>query len=227
MRYIIVGLGNFGASLSMKLTALGHEVIGVDNNMSKIELVKDKITHTVMLDSTDLHAVQTLPLRDADVVIVAIGEDFGSSIMTTAILKQLKVKKLISRAISPTHETVIEAIGVDEIVHPEEETAERLAKKLEMKGVVDSFSLSEDYTIIEAEVPSRYVGKTIGDTDFRGKYNINVLTIIKLEEKINLLGLGRKKHKVTGVVGPETVMEKGDILVIFGALKDIQKMLDL
>ena len=195
--------------------------------MDKIDLVKEKITHAIALDATDLQAVKTLPLKDADVVIVGIGEDFGASIMATAIFKQLNVKRLISRAISPLHETVLLAIGVDEIVHPEEETAERLAKKLEMKGVIDSFNLSEDYNIIEAEVPERYIGRTIAETDFRGNFNINVLTIIQLEAKTNLFGMSQKKKKVLGVVSPQTKLEKGDILVLFGDIKDIQEMLQL
>lgn len=206
---------------------MGHEVIGVDTNMDKIDLVKEKITHAIALDATDLQAVKTLPLKDADVVIVGIGEDFGASIMATAIFKQLNVKRLISRAISPLHETVLLAIGVDEIVHPEEETAERLAKKLEMKGVIDSFNLSEDYNIIEAEVPERYIGRTIAETDFRGNFNINVLTIIQLEAKTNLFGMSQKKKKVLGVVSPQTKLKKGDILVLFGDIKDIQEMLQL
>ena len=118
MKYIIFGLGNFGASLGQKLTSQGNEVIGVDNNMDKVDALKESISHTVCMDSTDQFTVSGLPLRETDVVIVAIGEDQGSNIMTTAVLKNLKVKRLISRAITPLHETVLEAIGVDEIVHP-------------------------------------------------------------------------------------------------------------
>lgn len=213
--------------MSVRLTAMGHEVIGVDSDMNKVEAVKDKITHAINLDATSLPAVKTLPFKDTDVVIISIGEDIGASIMTTAIFKQLNVKRLISRAITPLHETVLQAIGVDEIVHPEEETAERLAKTLEMKGVIDSFNVSESYNIIEAKVPERYVGKTIGETDFRKNYNINVLTIIRLEQVSNIFGVIQKRKKVMGVVSPGTVMERNDILVVFGDIKDIREMLHL
>jgi trk system potassium uptake protein len=227
MKYIIIGLGNFGSSLSIRLTAMGHEVIGVDTDLNKVDVVKDKITHAIVLDATNLQAVKTLPFKDTDVVIVSIGEDIGASIMTTAIFKQLNPKRLISRAITPLHETVLQAIGVDEIVHPEEETAERLAKTLEMKGVVDSFNVSESYNIIEAKVPERYVGKTIAETEFRRNYNINVLTIIRIEQVSNIFGVTQKRKKVLGVVAPDTVMEKNDILVVFGDIKDIREMLHL
>jgi trk system potassium uptake protein len=227
MKYIIVGMGNFGAFLAARLTDLGHDVIGVDSDESKIEAVKDKITHTIVMNATDTQAIKTLPLKDTDVVVIAIGEDFGASIMSTAIFKQLNAKRIIGRAISTLHETVIQAIGVDEIIHPEEETAERLAKRLQMKGVLDSFDVSEDYNIIEVQVPERYVGMTIAETNIRNDYNINVLTIIKLEEKPNIFGIKSKKRKVVGVVGADTKLEKGDIFLIFGHVKDIRGILEL
>lgn len=227
MQFIVIGLGNFGSALGIRLTALGHEVIGVDSDMKKIDAVKDKITHAVQLDSTDIQAVKSLPIKNCDVVIVGIGEDFGASILTTAVLKQLGVKRLISRAMSPLHETVIEAIGVDEIVHPEVDSADRLAKKLEIKGVVDSFFLSEKYNIIEATVPERYIGCTIGETDFRGTYKINILTIIRVTEVPGPMGKNQRKKKVIGVVDGNTKFEKNDILVLFGHINDIQRMLQL
>ena len=130
MKYIIIGMGNFGAYLAMRLTEMGHEVIGVDNNENRTELIKDKVTHVVTLNATDPQAVKNLPARDTDVVIIAIGEDVGASILSTAIFKQLQAKRIIARAINSLHETVIRSIGVDEIIHPEEETADRLSKRL-------------------------------------------------------------------------------------------------
>jgi trk system potassium uptake protein TrkA len=169
MKVIIVGLGNFGSSLGEKLTKKGNEVIAIDNSMNKVELFKEKISHTICMDSTDEVAVSALPLKETDMVIVAIGEDQGSNVMTTALFKNLKVKRLISRAINPLHEKVLQAIGVDEIVHPEEETAERWAKKLCIKNVIDSFELDEEHSIIEVTTPEKFIGKTIRDIDLKKK----------------------------------------------------------
>lgn len=218
-------MGNFGASLSQKLTEMGNEVIGVDNSMTKVEAIKDRITHAVCMDCTDYQAVSSLPLDETDIVIVGIGEDAGANIMVTALMKQLKVKRLVSRAVSPLQETVIQAIGVDEIIHPEEETAERWAKKLNMSGVVDSFEINDDYSIIEVKVPKRYANKTIQQVGFRPKYNIVVLTTIKTVEEKNLLGLPRKVNKVQGVASPDTKLNPDDILVIYGKNTDIQNLL--
>jgi trk system potassium uptake protein len=226
MKYIIIGMGNFGASLSQKLTQMGHEVIGVDNDMGKVETIKDQITHAVCLDCTDIHAVSSLPLRETDIVIVGIGEDAGANIMVTALMKQLNVKRLVSRAVSPLQETVIQAIGVDEIIHPEEETAERWSKKLNMSGVVDSFEIDDEYSIIEVKVPERYALKTIREVGFRPKYNIVVLTIIKTTIEKNLLGLPRKVNKVQGVASPDTQLQPDDIMVIYGSNTDINRLLN-
>ncbi|SMD42451.1 trk system potassium uptake protein TrkA [Aquiflexum balticum DSM 16537] len=227
MKYIIVGLGNFGGYLAARLTDLGHEVIGVDSKEERVEPLKDAITHAITMDATDVHAVKTLPLKDCHVVVIAIGENFGASIMVTAIFKQLKVKRLISRSINKVHETVIKAIGVDEIIHPEEDSAERMAKRLQMKGVLDSLDVSDDYNIIEVKVPERYVGLTIAETKIRLDYNINILTLIKMEEKLNIFGIKSKIKKVAGVVTPETKIEEGDILLMFGHIKDLQEILSL
>jgi len=226
MKFLIVGLGNFGASLAEKLTNQGNEVIGIDSSMAKVDALKEKISHTICMDATDDFTVSGLPLKDTDVVIVAIGEDQGANVMATALFKNLKVKRLISRAINPLHEMVLKALGVDEIVHPEEETAERWSKKLCLVGVVDSFELSDDYSLIEANVPQIYAGKKIGEIDFIKKYNILILTTIKKTKLEGSLGKSILINQVQGVAYAELILEEDDILVLYGANKDIQKFLN-
>lgn len=227
MKYIIVGMGNFGSYLAKRLTDLGHEVVGVDNEEAKIDQVKDQVTYAVVLNATDQHAVNTLPMKDADVIVIAIGEDVGASILATAIFKQLKAKRIIGRAINALHETVIRAIGVDEIIHPEEETAERLAKRLQLKGVIDSLEISDDYNIVEVKVPKRYVGMTVASANIRQEFSLNIMTTIKEREKTNLLGMKLPHRQVAGVISADYVFEEEDILLIFGRIKNIQEFLNL
>ncbi len=222
MKYILIGLGNFGASLAQKLTEQGNEVIGIDTSMTRVDAYKEKISHTICMDATDELTVSGLPLKDTDIVIVAIGEDQGANIMTTALLKNLEVKRLISRAINPLHEKVLQALGVDEIVHPEEETAERWAKKLCLKNVVDSFELNDDYSIIEVKVPDPYVGKTVEEVGFRKEFDLLVLTIIKKVEVKSILGKTKIETKIEGVASAGTLLEKDNILVLYGSNKDLQ-----
>lgn len=225
MKYIIVGLGNFGASLAEKLTEMGNEVIGVDMNMSKVEAIKDKITHAINLDSTDKAAVSNLPLSETDIVIVGIGEDMGANIMTTALMRQLHVKRLISRAVSPLQEMVLEAMGLDEIIHPEEETAERWSKKLNLQGVVDSFEVNRDFSIIETRVPKEFDGRTLEEIGLKRTYDIIVLTTIKLTREKNALGVEREVSNVGSVASAKTVLYKGDIMVLYGHNRSIKKLL--
>lgn len=225
MKYIIFGLGNFGASLAQKLTKQGNEVIGIDSSMAKVDAYKEKISHTICMDATDEFTVSGLPLKETDIVLVAIGEDQGANIMTTALLKNFQVKRLISRAINPLHEKVLQAIGVDEIVHPEEETAERWAKKLCLSNVVDSFELNDDYSIIEAKVPNDYIGKTVREVGFRREFNLLVLTIIKKVEVKSIVGKSKIETQIQGVASADNQLEADDILVLYGLNKDLQMFL--
>ncbi len=224
MKIVVIGLGNFGSTLAMRLTQMGHEVIGVDKDMGKVQMIKDDITHSMCLDSTDIHSVGALPLKDTDVVVVSIGEDIGAAIMTTALMKQLKVSRLISRAISPLHATVLEAMGVEEIMHPEQETAIRLAKKLNLTGYVDSFEVTSDHNVVEIVAPASFVGKTLQELNLTRKFNIIVLTTIKISSSINLLGLKSKKRVVNEVASSDTKISDGDILLIYGSVNDIKRM---
>ena len=225
MKFIIVGLGNFGSSLAIQLTQMGHEIIGVDHNMDKVQNFKDSISHTICMNTTDITAVRNLPILETDVVIVAIGEDEGANILTTALMKQLKARRLISRAVSSLHKTVLEAMQVDEVVHPEEETANRWAWKLNTAEVLDSIPLSPEFHIVEAYVPERYIGKVLGDTDFVSQYNVMVLTTMKVTTERNDIGSMIMQDKVQGVAGAKTILQKGDVIVMYGHIQNIQRLL--
>lgn len=223
MKYIVIGLGNFGLSLAEKLTKLGNEVIGVDSSMAKVEALKERISHAICLDATDEYTMGGLPFKDTDVVIIAIGEDKGANIMATAMVKKLHQNRIISRAIDPLHETVLHAMEIHTIVHPEEETAEKWAKKLSLKGMVESFELSGKYSIVEVTAPEKYIGKTIEDIGFRTNFNLVFITIIRKTIEKNILGKVKRVNEVQGVVGYQSIVEKGDILVLYGENQDITK----
>ncbi|MGB3773926.1 MAG: TrkA family potassium uptake protein [Leeuwenhoekiella sp.] len=225
MKIIVVGLGNFGASIASKLTLRGNEVIGIDLNLNRVEYYKEKISHTIKMDATDESAVAGLPLKDTDIVIVAIGEDQGVNVMVTALFKNFKVKRLISRSINSLHEKVLVAIGVDDIARPEQETAERWAKKLCIKGVVDSFELTKEFSIVEADVPSQYINQTIGEINLREKYKLLILTILKKEKVKTVIGQSKTDTKAGGVPSSSYVLQEEDILVLYGSNEDIQNFL--
>lgn len=225
MKFIVIGLGNFGTALATRLTAMGHEVIGVDGDREKTELYKDVITNTICMDVTNEQALSVLPLKESDFAIVTIGEDFGASVMSTALLKQAGVKKLVSRAISPMHYKVLEALGVDLILQPEYEAASRFADSVLFSGVSNSFDIAGEFKIVEARLPARYEGLSIKEADFVRRYNLSLITIIRSAKTTILFGQSVREKRALGILQPEEILQKGDILVLFGNLKDFELML--
>ena len=225
MKFIIIGLGHFGASLGERLTSMGHEVIGVDKHMDKVDALKNRLTHVVCLDSTDSVAINNLPLANTDIFIVCIGENEGENLMTTALLKKMHVKRLISRSVSTLHENVLEAMGITEIVRPEIETADRWALKLSNSKYVNLFEITKEFRIVELVVPANMVGRTVMNINFNKIYNVIVLTKLKQVAEVNKLGVNRTIIKAGEIVTANTRIEENDILVVYGHRDDIQRML--
>ena len=225
MKYIIAGLGSFGSSLGMALTSQGHEVIAIDSSMQKVETYKEVITHTICMDATDEYTVNGLPIKDTDIVVVAIGEDQGANVMATALFKTLKARRLISRSINPLHEKVLQAIGVDDIFHPEKEAAMRWAKRLSLRYFVDSFELSDNFSIVEISIPSDLIGKTIGELQLEHRFSIKLLSTMRYEHYKDSFGRMQTKPNIQGLAAPEQVLQDNDVLVIYGANEHINKFL--
>lgn len=226
MKFIIAGLGNFGSSLGIKLVEEGHEVIGVDTNQNLVNLLQDRLTHTLVFDSTNELAIRELPLSDTDAVIISIGEDVGASITTTALFKKhSKNTRIIARSISAVHRTILEAMGIEEILNPEEEFAQQFANRLTVKGTLKSFVLDDNYEIAEFEVPKCYVGKTVQEVDIVTEWQVSLVTILSEEKKKNILGQEVPNRKVSGVVSGATVFKENDTLVLFGYMKSLRKMM--
>ncbi|MEX1240182.1 MAG: TrkA family potassium uptake protein [Cyclobacteriaceae bacterium] len=226
MKFIVLGLGNYGSALSSKLVVLGHEVIGVDKKITLVEKWNHQITHTIALDATSPDAIKGLPLNDVDAVINAIGEDEGVNIMATALLKQRDVRRIICRVTSPLQQTVLEAMNVKEFIYPEGDSAERLAYKLDLKGVTDSFKISDKFKLIEILLPKRYEGKEIQEIEFLGKYRIQPVTIVREMMSRNILGTVRTTREVQGVLTPDTVLREGDKLLLFGDVEALEKFVE-
>ena len=226
MKFVVFGLGNYGAALSTKLVVLGHEVIGIDRKLELVEKLNHQITHAIAMDATNPDAIKGLPLKDVDAVINAIGEDEGVNIMATALLVQNGVKRVICRVTSPLQQTVLEAMNVKEFVYPEGDSAERLAYKLDLKGVTDSFKISDKFKLIEVELPKRYADKKIMDIDFLGKYHLQPVTIVREMQSRNILGTIRTTRVVQGVLTPETVLQRGDKLLLFGDVVNLERFME-
>ncbi len=220
MNFIVIGLGNFGASLSKRLTALGHDVIGVDKDMEKVEFFKDVIKNTVSMDITDIHALKTLPLKDSDMVIVALGHDFGSSVKTTALLKKLGVDRIYSRESSLIHKTVLNALGVTNTINPEYNTAFVFAEKLIMTGVSSIYNISDDLKIAEISVPDELQGKNLAQVLSRELIDFKLLAIKVLDCNLSTPSL-EKWTTIDISETPSVILNKDMRFVLMGRKKDI------
>lgn len=210
--------------MAEKLTEEGNEVIGIDIKMNKVTALKDTVSHTICMDATDKVTVADLPLENTDMVIICIGEDRGTNVIVTALFKNLGVKRLISRSNDDLHEHILQALGVEEIVKPEVESAERWAKRLCLKGIVNSFNINQYHSVVEVETPSDFVGKSIKEIGFREKFNLLILTIIKSIDKTSFFGKSTDKY-ITGIPDPDAIIESEDILVLYGKSKDLQRII--
>jgi trk system potassium uptake protein TrkA len=146
--------------------------------------------------------------------------------MTVALLKQMNVNRIVCRVTSPLQKIVLEAMNITEFVYPETSSAERLALKLDLPGVIDSFQITQDYRLLEVAVPDRYVGRSINDLNLAKRYQLVLVTIIKNVKQKGMFDNDRNEMNVVGIVSPETVLMKGDILLLFGAPKDLEAFIE-
>jgi trk system potassium uptake protein len=227
MKFIVFGIGNYGASLGSKLVELGHEVFGVDNAQACVEKLKNRITYTIAMDVTNSEAIQDLPLKEADAVIIAIGENEGTIILLAAVLKQMGVRRIICRVTSTLQKTVLETMGISEFVYPEQNSAERMAYQLNFEGVIDTHRICERFQIAEARVPGRLIGSKASDIDFIKDYEIQLISVKRNVEEKNILGTIRQTKQTLGILDPTVEFRTGDTVILFGESKKIKNFLML
>jgi trk system potassium uptake protein TrkA len=226
MKFIVFGIGSYGASLASKLVELGHEVFGIDNVPARTEKLKNRITYTITMDATNREAIQDLPLKEADAIIIAIGENEGTIILLAALLKQIGVKRIICRVTSTLQKTVLETMGLSEFVYPEQNSADRMAHHLSFEGVIDSHRVDDKFQIVEANVPGRLIGSKATDVDFTNEFEIQLVSIKRNFEEKNILGATRLKKHTLGFLTPSTEFRTGDTLILFGESRKIKAFLE-
>lgn len=182
--YAVIGLGRFGGSICRTLTDEGMEVLAIDSNEERVNEYAMIASHAVVGDTTDENVLKSLGIRNFDHVIVAIGDDIQSSILTTLILKELGVARITVKAQNDYHEKVLRKIGADHVVHPERDMGKRIATNMTSSNVVDYLQLSDEHSIVEIVANKKLSGHTIIDLDIRKKYGLNIVAIKRGEEII-------------------------------------------
>lgn len=225
MRYLIIGLGIYGSNLAIDLTNMGHDVIGADKTPSLVEAIKDNISTAYIIDSTDEESLGMLPLKNVDLVIVAIGEDFGASIKTVALLKKLGVKHIFARAVDSLHESILEGFNVDRILNPEQRAASDLVNEMSLGFNVESMSVDDDVSIVKFRAPQVFVGQLYARLDLEKEYGLRLLSAGRAVKKNNILGLTHDEYSLIDFdESPDAVVEAGDMMVCMGAKKAFSKL---
>ncbi|MBE7024827.1 MAG: TrkA family potassium uptake protein [Ruminococcaceae bacterium] len=211
-RFLVIGLGRFGNSVALMLARQNCEVMVIDRREEAINLIRDEVTYAVIGDSTDSEVLEKIGVRNFDAVIVCISGSMEDSIMTTALLKEMGVEKVITKGKNDLHAKVLRKLGADKVVQPERDMGMRLAQMLNAENVMDYIELSPTLSIIELSIPLDWVGKSIIDLDVRKRYKINILAIKK------------KNGSVDATPSSGTVFEKEDIIVVLGEKDSLEKL---
>ena len=212
--YVVIGLGRFGSALARQLCQLGAEVLAMDIHADLVQQIAGDVTHAVVGDARDKEVLRALGVRDMDCAVIAIGEDLAASVLTVMNLKELGVPYVVCKAHDETHRRVLEKLGVDRVVIPEHEHAQRLGRSLFSHNVLDYIELSPDYGILEVPAPKTWIGKTLKELNVRAKMGVNIIAV-ESGEKTNVSPSADYR------------IQSGDVMVVLGdnmALEAVQKL---
>lgn len=213
-QYAVIGLGRFGSGIVNTLMQAGNEVLAIDINEDRVNEFADTATHAVIADSTNEEALKAIGIGNFDTVIVAIGNDMQSSILTTLVLTELDINKIVVKALDKRHGEVLKKVGADWVVFPEMDMGERVAHQLMSPNVLNFIELEKNYSIEEIKVPYRMIGKSLKEINIRVEFNLTVIAI-KSNGRVNISP------------SPDEVIREGDILVMIGENKDLQRFSNL
>lgn len=205
---LLIGMGKFGQALGEKLVSMDVEVMIVDKSEDVINTLAPKYSSSIITNCMSVDNLQALDIPSFDVCVVAIGDDFQSSLEITSNLKDLGAKCVVSRADTDIQRKFLLRVGADEVVYPNRDIAEKLAVKLHSKNVYDYIEIDSQYSIFEIAVPSKWNGKTLVEANPRGRFGLNVLLI-------------KKGKNIVPSPGPNYVFEDGDHILVFGATEKI------
>jgi trk system potassium uptake protein TrkA len=226
-KYAVIGLGDLGGSIAISLQSTGAEVIAIDMDESIINDLKDVVGTAIRADSTDEKALTMIGIDSSvDAAIVSIGPDnFENTILTSVILLEKGVKKVVARASSKLQESILIKLGVHQVLIPDVQIARQIVSLITSQDVLDTIFLGEDYNIVYLKNPRSFVGKSLQELDLRIRFNVNLITI-KRKEKTLRPGNKELIEEIYGVPTASTILEENDILIVFGKDKDIKKIVD-
>ncbi len=225
-RFAVIGLGLFGRQVAVSLAEMGAEVIAIDKSMDLIEQIKDKVMIAVQLNSTDRAALEAQEVASVDAAVVGIG-NFEECLLTLVLLKQMGVPRVVARAATFLQRQILEQLGCEMVVLPEEMIGLRVANSLASGIFLDQMEIGDDYSIVQLKSPHEFVGRTLVELKLRETYRVNLVTIKRREIGKNILGHDVIREKIHAVPRPDDQILENDILVVFGHDKDVKRLTDM
>lgn len=220
----VIGAGKFGISIAQTLTHKGYQVLLIDKDMEKIQEMSDLVTKAIQLDATDEKALRALGLKDFDVVIVAIGrQSMEDSIIITMMLKEMGVSTVVAKALNEAHGRILMRVGADKVVFPERDMGIRVANMLISPSIIDQLGAVPGYSIAEVEAPKALIGRTIGETGIKSKYGVQIVMIKRMKSVSDEDVEDVLEEDVIVAPSADTIIKKGDILLIIGKDEDIHR----
>lgn len=216
-RFAVIGMGRFGQKLAVLLAEAGAEVIAVDRQKELVDEIRDTVTLAVCLDSTDEDALRSQGIHKVDVAIVGIGSSFEANLLTTVVLKQLGVPRVISRATTDRRGKILSRIGADSVANPELESAERWRSRLMAPQIMERIELEEGYSLTRLAAPEAFFNKTLAELDVRKKHRITVAAIHRSSRDKNGADTTRPRSRLIKVPMPESKILPGDVLLVIGS----------
>ena len=213
----VIGLGRFGSAMAMTLTELGHDVIGVDGDESRVQQLADVITHALQIDATDEKALRAAGIQDVDVAVVSIGENIESSLLVVMQLRDLSIGTIVAKAVTPLHGRILENLGVSRVIFPEREMAIRIAHSLVLPNVIDYIELSRDFSIVEVPAPAAFVGRTLKQLELRPRLGLTLIAIKRQSDDSGAV--------VTNIApAADEIIRPGDILALLGGNEKLNQL---
>jgi trk system potassium uptake protein TrkA len=206
-KFIMLGMGSFGTALATKLAANGCRVTGIDGRPERLEAVKNLIHEAVIGDATDREVLESLPIRDATAVFISLGENISQSLLATLHVKELGARNVIVKGVTKEHGKILEHLGVDRVVFPEEEVARELADRMTWPNVLDYLPIDPEYSVAEVAMPGSLSGKTLAEANLRSRIGVHVMGLKDvMKGKFEMFPDGKTKlleDQVLLVVGRE------------------------
>lgn len=212
-QFLVIGAGRFGSSVARSLYNQGHDVMVMDNDEEKVQQYSNVVTNAVKADASSESCLKAIDVKHFDTVVLAIGDDMQASIMAAILLIELKAKRVVAKARTELHGKVLDKVGVNQVVFPERDMGQKLARSLIAPTIIDMIELSDDYSVVEVNAPENMVGKSLKEINLRARYGISIIAL-------------RRNNGNKTIISPvaEEIINKEDIIVAIGENRYLKKM---